>query len=1821
MSMTVKINEVDRTEYVDAKTLKINDEITSKVNTASFDFICNDISLAPIAGESILIEENSTKLFSGRVLSKKESFLPPNLLEYSVECIDHTRYLNKKLVFESYKNQRAGDIIKHIIGKYISYTDPTWAKPTNFNDLDTEWTDEEKAYDNDIATKAISTVPLIAGWGLDKVFYENKGISVEEQTSSPMDAFFKPDGMKMYVLGLNDMVYQYSLSEAWNTESKTYDGKCFDLGTNGTPGYMFIRDDGLMMYVTESEQHRVYQYSLSIAWDIETATYVNKSTTITYSAGLWFRSDGTAFYIAAGTNRYVYQYELGTPWDITTADYNEQYFSISPQDNYAYGVIFNADGMKAYVSGRDSGGIYQYDLIAPWTLPGANYTGKSLDVSNEDTATKGFKISDLGHKLYTIGLTNNLIHQYTFAEWGSFIEFTFDSAVCDRVKYYASRISSGIDQIDIDAYYNETWNHIYQGDYTDETWIKAGFDEIQTATKVRFRFANSSTSSNYDAKIYELSIRVYEVAGFTTNNVADGPIISDISFDYIQVSDAITKIAEICGYEWYVDYDKDIYFFFKTDYSAPFQLDDNQTDYKDLVIDTDISQIRNRIYVKSSSIVDTFGEIFIGDGATTSWTCKYKAEIMLPTALETDILRWRGNAVEFSNSDTYLAVGLDWVLGMPHCPNIRIFKREGDTFTKIGDPDALPPGDANGVSWSSDDVYLAVGHNNSPRIIIYKRDEDEFTKLDNPATLPTGHGHGLDFGYNDTYLAIAHEVTPYITIYKRDEDVFTKLPDPANKPMGNGYGAAFSPDGIYLAVAHVTSPYITIYKRVNDTFTKLDNPADLPGSDAYDVAFSPDGIYLAVGHKNNPYITIYKRAGDVFTKLANPADLPTGYVTGVAFAPNSTHLATSHDNSPYITLYKRGGDTFVKVDDPSPLPTGDGLSVAFSYGNIYIAVGHKTDPRLTIYKHFVPLIKEDGVYKTIGWDEIDSSAYFDYMLNADTKVLSLGTASTPAVDVELFVIYTALGVPICFKRDDKDSIADRIEKEGGDGIIEFCIVDNNVNSLEWANEVTKSDLLQNADPTINATFMTNRSDIHSGQIITLNSTKRNINQQFILQKVELIRVDTGGASTVYVYQVTIANKFKKLEDLFLHLLDKTDVSLVGGAAGAEVAAGEGVYTFLGLTDTPSNFTDDANKFLSISPEEDAVEFVTPQADEIEVSEIGAATYDDVQDWLNNTQSGGIVAGAEISDDGDGTITLSSGQGYIRTTTGDIGLIKAFDIAADSSTGVALVDNDTNFVYVDYNAGSPKFAVTIDRDSIHISDQFDVGRVYRAGTVLHIINSGNRLYNLPRIEHERLLGVRGFERASGGVVTEIGERYLGITAGTFYLGQDKITTTAQNTSSGDRFISHYYISGAWASSTGQQQIDNLQYNDITSTGLETLTANRYGVHWVYVHYDSDINVVYGQGDYKLTEAENAVVPDILPNVVEDFGKLAAKVIIQKASTGFTSIVTAYKQLFPVSTPPGHNDLSGLQGGTADEYYHLTSAQHILATNVATTGANGLLITLDGSTGNYLRGDGSWQTPPGEGVATFLELTDTPASYAGHGFEILRVNAGSSAVEFSGKIIDQILTDDEDDIPTSHAVYDFCETTKNYALNAELHSQNTDTDLDATFEATFVKKADNVNVLADITSVGANIEDAVTKKHLQNTDTQFDFYNALASDHTWSGQKDTQPVGETVVFGDLLYFNWTDKEWKRTDADSAATMPGLRIALESKSNGQTCLMLVKGYIRADAKFQFAASMVYASTVIGSVSHIAPTESGDQIQRVGVAKSADILFFDPSMDVGEI
>jgi len=90
----------------------------------------------------------------------------------------------------------------------------------------------------------------------------------------------------------------------------------------------------------------------------------------------------------------------------------------------------------------------------------------------------------------------------------------------------------------------------------------------------------------------------------------------------------------------------------------------------------------------------------------------------------------------------------------------------------------------------------------------------------------------------------------------------------------------------------------------------------------------------------------------------------------------------------------------------------------------------------------------------------------------------------------------------------------------------------------------------------------------------------------------------------------------------------------------------------------------------------------------------------------------------------------------------------------------------------------------------------------------------------------------------------------------------------------------------------------------------------------------------------------------------------------------------------------------------------------------------------------------------------------------------------------------------------------------------HTQNSDTDLDATFEATFVKKLDTVNVLSDITSAGADIESAVSLKHDGGTQ---DTAIGLNTTHRTSNGSDHSYIDQSVVNASTPVFgidNFTD-----------------------------------------------------------------------------------------------
>ena len=143
---------------------------------------------------------------------------------------------------------------------------------------------------------------------------------------------------------------------------------------------------------------------------------------------------------------------------------------------------------------------------------------------------------------------------------------------------------------------------------------------------------------------------------------------------------------------------------------------------------------------------------------------------------------------------------------------------------------------------------------------------------------------------------------------------------------------------------------------------------------------------------------------------------------------------------------------------------------------------------------------------------------------------------------------------------------------------------------------------------------------------------------------------------------------------------------------------------------------------------------------------------------------------------------------------------------------------------------------------------------------------------------------------------------------------------------DFWTYHYYDGNlgtpAWVEVAGATQISNSQYNDV-ATGLSNFTANRYGVSWVFMEIDGlHFHVVYGQGDYKANEAEEAGVPSFLPNIVTNYCALIAKIILRQGQTTMT-ISYPWTTAFTTNFATNHDLLANVASSTLHTNYVLHS----------------------------------------------------------------------------------------------------------------------------------------------------------------------------------------------------------------------------------------------------------------------------------------------------------
>lgn len=157
----------------------------------------------------------------------------------------------------------------------------------------------------------------------------------------------------------------------------------------------------------------------------------------------------------------------------------------------------------------------------------------------------------------------------------------------------------------------------------------------------------------------------------------------------------------------------------------------------------------------------------------------------------------------------------------------------------------------------------------------------------------------------------------------------------------------------------------------------------------------------------------------------------------------------------------------------------------------------------------LPSVSVDGVAKSVGVDFLDEEDDFDCFWNYNETYIRFKTdtaSGTKNVDITGVPLYS-----VSAQVQDPDSIDQY-------GLYEFSKVDKTIKSKEEAKHFAVSELEAYAQKISEGGFETYTAGLRSGQLITINSASRDINEDFLIQKVtfRMVNKDVG------IYSVELA---------------------------------------------------------------------------------------------------------------------------------------------------------------------------------------------------------------------------------------------------------------------------------------------------------------------------------------------------------------------------------------------------------------------------------------------------------------------------------------------------------------------------------------------------------------------------------------------------------------------------------------------------------------------------------------------------------------------------
>lgn len=330
--------------------------------------------------------------------------------------------------------------------------------------------------------------------------------------------------------------------------------------------------------------------------------------------------------------------------------------------------------------------------------------------------------------------------------------------------------------------------------------------------------------------------------------------------------------------------------------------------------------------------------------------------------------------------------------------------------------------------------------------------------------------------------------------------------------------------------------------------------------------------------------------------------------------------------------------------------------------------------------------------------------------------------------------------------------------------------------------------------------------------------------------------------------------------------------------------------------------------------------------------------------VGSSDTGVLYSPNTFTDNGDGTITLPNVEVKLADNQVWTGTVLTYSVSGGTSGTefTALLDENTNWIYVDYNSGSPQYIITSTEPDFNRSDRARYLTIFRAGNFLHILDWNGEGSGLANKLLQREYETNFIERASGlSLSLSAGTNVIESTGGIVWNGVDRTNVSAAN-SNDDVFFTVYNSGGTYTYDVTGTTVNNNFYDD--GTDLVELTNNRYVVNWIYRGVEAQPHVyqIIGLGQYTSVALAQLETVPAAPELITSHTILVGRIIMQKGATGGV-VESAFKTDFAASQVTSHNDLTSLQGGTASEYYHLTNNQYDAVNGATLPSSSNLFVT--------------------------------------------------------------------------------------------------------------------------------------------------------------------------------------------------------------------------------------------------------------------------------------